>query len=68
MVDDNKVIFFLLPLFYFYIVIIMLKYIVYKYSHAIVYTISCNVVKCFSNDIYIYIYISHALFVNKSLK
>ena len=80
-VDDNNVLFFLLYLFYFYIVnghIVNnhakymvykyphVKYIVYKYSHANIYIISCNVVKCFSHVMYIYT--SHALFVNKSLK
>mgnify|MGYP007088613877 CR=1 FL=1 len=52
--------------FYFYVVNNHVKYIVYKYSHTIVYIISCNEVKCFSHAMYIYT--SHALFVNKSLK
>jgi len=34
MVNDNKVLSFLLPLFYFYIVNLRAKYVINKYSHA----------------------------------
>ena len=74
-VDDNNVLFFLLYLSCFYIVNIHdvnnhakymvykyphVKYMVYKYSHANIYTISCNVEKCFSHVKYMVYKYSHA--------